>query len=105
MGRLAGKVAVVTGGASGIGAGTVDRFVEEGAKVVVADLQDDIGGAAADRHGDVAVFCRTDVTVERDVAAAVDLAVSTYGRLDVMVNNAGVIGSLGSIARAERAGV
>mgnify|MGYP001826722563 CR=1 FL=1 len=96
MGRLAGKVAVVTGGASGIGEGVVDRFVAEGARVVVADLRN---ARDADRHGDATVFARTDVTVEADVAAAVDLAVADFGRLDIMVNNAGTIGSLGSIVR------
>lgn len=96
MGRLAGKIAVVTGGASGIGAAVVDRFVDEGARVVVADLKDAADGG---RHGGDAVFHRTDVTVEADVAGVVDLAVSTFGRLDVMVNNAGVIGALGSITQ------
>lgn len=96
MGRLSGKVAVVTGGASGIGEGIVDRFVREGARVVVADLRD---ARDAVRHGDAAVFHRTDVTVEADVAAAVDLAVSDFGGLDVMVNNAGTIGALGSITQ------
>jgi len=98
MGRLDGKIAVVTGGASGIGAGTVDRFIEEGARVVVADLQVDAGMAVAEKHGDAAVFYPTDVTVEADVAGAVDLAVSTFGQLDIMFNNAGIIGATGSIA-------
>ncbi len=95
MGRLDGKVAVVTGGASGIGAAIVDRFVEEGADVVVADLQD--------AGGTVGRFCRTDVTSESDVAAAVDLAVSAFGRLDVMVNNAGIVGAVGPIAETSEA--
>ncbi|HUW01688.1 MAG TPA: glucose 1-dehydrogenase [Acidimicrobiales bacterium] len=103
MGRLDGKVAVVTGGASGIGAGIVDRFVEEGAVVVVADLQDAAGEAVADRHGDAVRFIHTDVTVEADLATAVDLAVSSFGRLDVMVNNAGVIGAVGPIADTSEA--
>ena len=97
MGRLEGRVAVVTGGASGIGAATVDLFVSEGASVVVADLQDDAGGAIADRHGDAVRYLRTDVTVEDEVAAAVDLAVAEFGRLDVMFNNAGVVGARGPI--------
>ena len=70
--RLHGKVAVVTGGASGIGAGTVRRFVDEGARVVIADLQDDAGQALAAELGDGTRFIHTDVTREADVAAAVD---------------------------------
>ena len=97
-GRLDGKIAVVTGGASGIGEGTVRRFVEEGARVVVADLQDGPGQALVAELGDVTRFARTDVTNEDDVAAAVDLAVSSFGRLDVMFNNAGIVGVVGRIA-------
>ena len=97
-GRLDGKVAVITGAASGIGAGTARRFVEEGASVIVADLQADAGAAVADELGAAARFARTDVTNEDDVAAAVDLAVSAFGRLDVMFNNAGIVGAVGSIA-------
>jgi len=103
MGRLDGKVAVVTGGASGIGAAIVDRFVEEGALVVVADLQERAGDNMAERHGPSARFCRTDVTDEAEVAAAVDLAVASFGRLDVMVNNAGIIGAVGPIAETSEA--
>ena len=97
-GRLDGRVAVVTGAASGIGEGTAERFVAEGARVVVADLQEEAGKAVAERLGESAVFLRTDVTVEEDVAAAVDLAVSHFGALDVMVNNAGIVGVAGRIA-------
>jgi NAD(P)-dependent dehydrogenase (short-subunit alcohol dehydrogenase family) len=95
--RLAGKTAVITGAASGIGEATARRFVEEGANVVIADLQHDAGAALADELGEAARFIGCDVTVEADVAAAVDLAVSEYGRLDIMFNNAGVIGVSGSI--------
>jgi NAD(P)-dependent dehydrogenase (short-subunit alcohol dehydrogenase family) len=103
MGRLDDKVAVVTGGASGIGAAIVGRFVEEGAVVVVADLHDGADTRSAQRYGGAAVFRRTDVTVEADVAAAIDLAVSRFGRLDVMVNNAGIIGAVGPIAETSEA--
>jgi len=90
-GRLEGRVAVVTGGSSGIGAATVARFLEEGARVLVADLHEpDAGGEA--------LFARTDVSREEDVAAAVDRAVSGLGGLDVMVNNAGILGAVGPIA-------
>lgn len=97
-GRLDGKVAVITGGASGIGEGTVRRFVEEGARVVVADVQDEPGRALAAEIGSSARFVHTDVTSEDDVAAAVDRAVAEFGRLDVMFNNAGIVGAVGRIA-------
>ncbi|GAA3742213.1 NAD(P)-dependent dehydrogenase (short-subunit alcohol dehydrogenase family) [Spinactinospora alkalitolerans] len=96
-GRLAGRVAVVTGGAAGIGEGTVRRFHAEGAKVVLADLQDAAGQALADELGPDALFVRTDVTREEDVAALVDTAVDRFGRLDVMFNNAGIMGAVGPI--------
>ena len=97
-GRLEGKVAVITGAASGIGAGTARMFVREGAKVVVADLQDEAGQALVDELGDAARFAHCDVTSEDDIAAAVDLAVSEFGRLDVMFNNAGIVGIVGKIS-------
>ncbi len=97
-GRLDGKVAVITGAASGIGAGTARRFVAEGAMVVVADMQVDAGMALVDELGDHARFASTDVTKESDVAAAVDLAVAEFGRLDVMFNNAGIVGAVGRIS-------
>lgn len=95
--RLKDKVAVITGGACGIGEGAARRFVEEGASVVISDLQTEAGEALANELGKAARFIRTDVTQEEDVAAAVDLAVSEFGRLDCMVNNAGIVGVIGSI--------
>ena len=89
--RLTGKVAVITGGASGIGKATAEEFVRNGAKVVLADVQDDLGHALAADLG--ATYTRCDVTDESQVAAAVDLAVSRHGRLDIMLNNAGIVGS------------
>ena len=95
--RLAGKVAVITGASSGIGEATAMRFVEEGARVVIADIQVESGTAVADRLGDAARFIECDVTIESRVADAVDLAVATWGRLDCMFNNAGVIGAVGPL--------
>ena len=97
MGRIEGKVAVITGGASGIGEASVRRFCEEGARVVIADIQEDKGKALAEELGPVARFARVDVTEEDEIAAAIALAVQDFGRLDVMYNNAGVVGALGSL--------
>ena len=96
--RLEGKVAVITGGASGIGEGTVRRFVDEGARVVIADLQDRAGVALCAELGVGTRFVHTDVTREADVAAAIDLAVAEFGRLDIMFNNAGIVGAIGPIS-------
>ncbi|MGI9596091.1 MAG: SDR family oxidoreductase [Acidimicrobiales bacterium] len=97
-GRLGDRVAVITGGASGIGEATARLFVAQGARVVLADLQDDRAKALADELADGAMAIRCDVTEEADVAAAVDLAVETWGRLDIMFNNAGIVGATGPIA-------
>jgi NAD(P)-dependent dehydrogenase (short-subunit alcohol dehydrogenase family) len=96
-GRLDGKVAVITGAASGIGATTARRFADEGASLVLADLQLDAATAVADGL-DAAVAIAVDVADESAVASAVDLALERYGRLDVMVNNAGIVGAVGRIA-------
>ena len=97
MGRLSGKVAVVTGGASGIGRSTVELFVREGAAVVIGDLQDDKGERLVEELGAKAAYRRTDVGEEPDVEALVAHAVSRFGRLDCMFNNAGLAGVSGSI--------
>ncbi|MEN3975031.1 glucose 1-dehydrogenase [Emcibacter sp. SYSU 3D8] len=99
MARLQGKVAVITGAASGIGLGTARRFFEEGASLVIADLQAEAGIAAAAEFGDRARFISTDVTREVDVAAAIDLAMAEFGQLDIMVNNAGIVGAIGPISK------
>lgn len=95
--RLQGKVAVITGGASGIGAASVSLFIREGARVVIGDIQRGPGEAFAAQFGDKAVFAVCDVTKEEQVAALVDLAVSRFGQLDVMFNNAGIVGAVGPI--------
>ncbi len=96
--RLEGKVAVITGAASGIGAGTARMFVDHGAKVIVADMQEAAGRALVAELGDNTRFASCNVTNESEVAAAVDLAVSEFGQLDVMFNNAGIIGAVGRIS-------
>ena len=98
MGRLDGKVAIITGGASGIGAGTVRRFAEEGAKVLITDLDADKGEALAAELGDAAAFLRTDVSQEEQVAAMIAEATDRWGRLDCLFNNAGFGGALGPIS-------
>jgi NAD(P)-dependent dehydrogenase (short-subunit alcohol dehydrogenase family) len=97
MGRLSGKVAVITGGASGIGRGTVELFVREGAAVVVGDLQDDKGERLVEELGGQVAYRRADVGEEQDVEALVAHAVQKFGRLDCMFNNAGFAGVGGSI--------
>lgn len=89
MGRLDGKVAVITGAASGIGRGTVDLFVKEGAKVIAADIQDDKGARLEEQHGKALRYIRCDVTQEADIETAAKLAVSAFGRLDCFYSNAG----------------
>ena len=97
MSRLEGKVAVITGGASGIGAATVRRFVAEGAKVVIADLQGEVAAALARELGPDAMPFPCNVLHESEVAAAVQAAVDRWGRLDVLFNNAGFGGSSGPL--------
>lgn len=85
-----GAVALVTGGASGLGAAAVEMLVSKGAKVVVADLNEEKGKAFADSLGDNAVFAKCNVTSTADIQAAIDLAVEKFGRLDVCLNSAGI---------------
>ena len=89
---LAGKVALVTGGASGIGRAMAELFVAEGAKVLIADINEGQGAAVAAELGAAAAFRKTDVSRQDQVQAAVDFAVSRFGGLHVMCNNAGLPG-------------
>ncbi|RDX75701.1 hypothetical protein CR513_44392, partial [Mucuna pruriens] len=90
--RLEGKVALITGGASGIGKRSAEIFAEHGAKVVIADIQDELGHSLVQSIGTSTCFyVHCDVTDENQVKNAVDKAVQTYGKLDIMFNNAGIV--------------
>ena len=97
---LNGKTAVITGAASGIGAASARRFVKEGCRVVLGDIQQDKGNALCQELGSAVVFAKCDVTKEEEVAGLVDLAVKEFGHLDIMFNNAGIVGAVGPIDTA-----
>jgi NAD(P)-dependent dehydrogenase (short-subunit alcohol dehydrogenase family) len=88
MKRLQDRVAVITGGASGIGYATAQRFAEEGAKVVIVDLSEEIGNKVAKELG--GIFVKANVTSEEDVARMYKVAFDEYGRIDIAFNNAGI---------------
>ncbi|TCO46681.1 glucose 1-dehydrogenase [Actinocrispum wychmicini] len=94
--RLDGKVALVTGAARGQGAAIARRFVQEGARVTIADIRDELGKELAAELGDDAIYRRLDVASEEDWTAAVDATLAAFGRLTVLVNNAGIL-KFGSI--------
>ena len=98
--RLKGKVAVITGAASGIGAATAKTYVEQGARVVLGDIQDLPGEALAASLGGSAhaVFRHCNVTSEAEVEALVEAAVSEFGQIDVMFNCAGIVGAVGPMS-------
>ena len=100
-GRLFGKVAMVTGAASGIGRSIAERFVAEGAHVLLTDIQDECGRAIAAKLGANAAYLHCDVRNESDIAAAVDFAVAQHGRLDVLVSNAAAPGNPGPIEQLD----
>ena len=105
-GRLAGRVALITGGASGMGLATAKRFLAEGAAVVVADLNEANGASFLDEtrsqgSGDRARFVRVDVSNEQDIEGAVSVAMTELGGLDVVFNNAGVGGAFGPVTEIE----
>ncbi len=96
-GRLDGRVAAITGASSGIGRAAAERFAEEGAKVAIGDIQDDAGRQLAESLGGAAIYVHCDVTSEDDVSGLVDAAVAEFGQLDVMYNNAGIVGAVGPV--------
>jgi len=95
--RLKGKVAVITGAASGIGRGVAELFVQEGARVVVADIDEKGGASVVAALGDNARFCKCDVTSEDSVKALIESTVGVFGKLDIMHNNAGAFGARGTL--------
>ena len=94
MGRLNGKVAIVTGGASGMGKATSELFAKEGAKVVITDIQEDVGIEVANNiinDGFEAIFIRHDVSSEKDWEKVIDATLSHYQKVNILVNNAGIV--------------
>jgi len=96
--RLEGKTALITGAASGLGASAVERFVAEGCRVCLCDIQEKEGQALAAQLGDQVFFQRCNVTSEDEVAAAIDAAVARFGHLDIVFHSAGIVGAVGPIA-------
>ena len=98
--RLEGKVAVITGAASGIGAATAKTYVDHGARVVLGDIQDEAGESMAAALGGTshAIFRHCNVTSEAEVEALVEAAVSEFGQIDIMFNCAGIVGALGPMS-------
>ncbi|XP_049399555.1 short chain aldehyde dehydrogenase 1-like [Solanum stenotomum] len=92
--KLEGKVAIITGGASGIGAATARLFVQHGAKVVIADIQNDLGNSLVKQIGteQTIIYVHCNVSIESDVKNVVDATIAKFGKLDIMCSNAGVLG-------------
>jgi len=91
MKRLDQQTALITGGASGVGAATAELFAQEGARVFIADIQDDLGQALANKIGEQASYIHLDVSDEANWRSAVDEVIASTGKIDVLVNNAGII--------------
>ena len=102
MGRLTDRVAVITGGASGIGAAAAEKLVSEGAIVVLGDIQEEAGAEMISKLGDRSRFKLCDVTIEDQVEALVQSAIDEFGKLDIMFNNAGIVGALGPLESTTR---
>jgi len=92
--RLEGKVAIITGGAMGIGEAIVRLFTKHGAKVIIADFADEAGKNLAEQLSPLATYVHCDVSKEQDIRAVVDLAIEKHGQLDIMYNNAGIYDAL-----------
>src|SRR5690349_2736865 len=103
-GRLDGKVALITGGASGIGLGSVELFVAEGAQVVAADIQDEKGAMLEKRFPGKVVYAHCDVTDEAQIEAALQQAKTEFGGLDILFNNAGISDRMTSITEVTAEG-
>ena len=99
--RLSNKIALITGAASGIGLGTVELFVAEGAQVVAADVQDEKGAMLEKRFPGKVAYVHCDVTQEADIQAAVARAKSEFGGLDILFNNAGHGGAVGTVEETD----
>ena len=97
MGKLDGKVAVITGGSSGIGKATIKLFVKEGARVIFGDIMDERGKSLAEELGENVIYLHCNVRYESDIKSLIDLAVKKFGRLDIVFNNAGFGGAVGPI--------
>ncbi|XP_008362092.3 secoisolariciresinol dehydrogenase-like isoform X2 [Malus sylvestris] len=91
-GRLEGKVAIITGSASGLGKATAHEFIRHGAHVIIADSDSELGPQVAKELGPAAYFVQCDVTIESQIAEAVETAMARHGKLDIMYNNAGITG-------------
>lgn len=102
MGRVEGKVALISGGARNIGGASARMLVAEGAKVVIGDLLDEEGQALADELGENARYVHLDVTQDADWRAAVQLTIAEFGKLDVLFNNAGIFNG-GQLSRYKQA--
>jgi NAD(P)-dependent dehydrogenase (short-subunit alcohol dehydrogenase family) len=100
-GRLQGKVAVITGGVSGIGLGTVELFAAEGCQIIAADIQDEKGRMLEQRFPGQVRYAHCDVTSEAEIAAALNLAKAEFGGLDILFNNAGISDSMRLIPEIE----
>jgi NAD(P)-dependent dehydrogenase (short-subunit alcohol dehydrogenase family) len=95
--RLKDKIAFITGACSGIGLATLERFIDEGARVLAADIQDDVGAALEQRFKGVLKYARCDVTQPAQIQRAVDRAAAEFGALDIVFNNAGAVGQRGGM--------